>query len=260
MPPKDATVIARRLVAESYDRVAPAFADAADHHVYRLLAAPLIDEVSRAVDGGGTVLDVAAGSGAVGRGFPRSFSIDSSVEQLRHNRNGHPVQADGEHLPFRSGSFAAAVCGFGINHVASPEALVREMARVAPVVGVSTWLRPEAAYAPKRAVADVLARRSGAVRSEAGDVIDRLTDAVGSVKVITSLLHAAGLRTEVRIRTVEIPWPGTDAYLDYRLSMPTSAQVDDDDDLRSELRSAVAALPRDALTWRPRIIVGLGRP
>ncbi|MCA1845114.1 MAG: hypothetical protein LC792_18350, partial [Actinobacteria bacterium] len=42
-----------------------AFAESADQHVYRLLAAPLAEAVARAADpAAGAVLDVAAGSGA----------------------------------------------------------------------------------------------------------------------------------------------------------------------------------------------------
>ena len=58
---------------------------------------------------------------------------------------------------------------------------------------------------------------------------------------------------------VEIPWPGIDSYLDYRLSMPSTAQVIDDVELRAELRSALGSLPPDALTWRPTVIVAVGR-
>lgn len=250
----------RRLVAESYDRAASGFAEAADQHVYRLLAVPLVEAIaSMVVEHSGTVLDVAAGTGAVGRHFAQTVAVDVSVEQLRRNHGPQRVRADGERLPFRAGSFVAAVCGFGINHVANPAGLAREMARVAPVVGVSTWQRPEVPYAPKRAVFDVLARRSGSARSAAGELVDRYTDAVGSVDVVEAVLASAGLRTEVGVTAVEVPWPGVDAYLDYRLSMPSSAQVLDDAGLRAELRDALCSLPPEALIWRPGIIVGVGR-
>lgn len=250
----------RELVARSYDRAAPGFAEAADQYVYRLLARPLVDAVTRLVgEGSGRVLDVAAGTGAVGRHFARSVAVDVSVEQLRRNDGPRRVRADGEQVPFRDGSFVAAVCGFGINHVANPAGLVREMARVAPVVAVSTWQRPEPHYAPKLAVSRVLARRSGRTRSSAGELLDGYGDAVGSVDAIVAVLEGVGLRADVRITEVEIPWPGVDAYLDYRLSMPTSARVPDDASLRAELREALQQLPADSLSWRPEIIVGVGR-
>jgi ubiquinone/menaquinone biosynthesis C-methylase UbiE len=37
----------------------------------------------------------------------------------------------------------AAGCAFGINHFPDPAAAVAEMARVAPLVGLLTWARPE---------------------------------------------------------------------------------------------------------------------
>jgi SAM-dependent methyltransferase len=125
------------LAASCYDRAASRFAAAADQHVYRLLADPLVKALhDTAATRIGNVLDVAAGTGAVGRSFPEVVALDVSVEQLRHNPSARRVRADGRHLPFRDASCVAAVCGFGINHVADPAALISEMARVAPVVGV----------------------------------------------------------------------------------------------------------------------------
>src|SRR5579871_5268961 len=214
--------------AEAYDRAAPRFAASADYHVYRRLAAPLVDGVRAAADLTiGTVLDVAAGTGAVGRNVPRVVAADISLAQLRHNTALGRVRADGTRLPFPDDSFAAAVCGFGVNHVACPGELVREMARLAPVVGVSTWLRPEPPYRPKQAVEGVLARRAGRARSDVGELLDGYSDAVGSVGAVVGLLSGAGLTAHVEAVEVDIPWPGADAYLDYRLAMPTTAGVDD---------------------------------
>ena len=251
---------ARRLVAEGYDRAASRFADAADRHVYRRLAAPLVEEVGRrSGPSAGIVLDVAAGAGAVGRSFPRAVAVDFSLGQLRHNPAPWRVRADGERLPFRADSFAAAVCGFAVNHVAEPAALVGEMARVAPVVGVSTWQQPNVPYPPKQVVFDVLARRAGRSRSPVGELLDHYGDAVGSVDAIARLLQDAGLESQVDAVEVEIPWPGVDAYLDYRLAMPTSPSVSDDAALRAELWEALDALPPSALRRHPTIIVGVGR-
>jgi ubiquinone/menaquinone biosynthesis C-methylase UbiE len=250
----------RRLLVESYDRAAAEFANSADQHVYRLLAAPLVAAVARVADiNAGTVLDVAAGTGAVGRHFARPVAVDFSLGQLRHNDSRRRVQADAERLPFRDECFAAAVCGFGVNHFADPAALVREMARVSPVVGVSTWQRPEAPYAPKQAVYEVLTRRAGHARSAAGVLLDEYTASVGSVDAVASLLRSNGVRGTVQVAEVEVPWPGVDAYLDYRLSMPSSMQVLDDPGLRAELHDALGSLPAEALVWRPGIIVGVGR-
>jgi ubiquinone/menaquinone biosynthesis C-methylase UbiE len=251
---------AAELAARCYDQAAPGFAAAADQQVYRLLAAPLAQAITDVIgaDGIGPVLDVAAGTGAVGRYFSDVVAVDISHEQLRHNGAARRVRADGLHLPFHDGAFGCAVCGFGVNHVPEPATLVSELARVAPVVGLSTWQRPDVPYPPKQAVFDVLARRSGRARTDFGELLDRYTDAVGSVEAIDRLLRGAGLRAQVDALRVEIPWPGVDEYLSYRLSMPTSAGVTDPG-LRSELRDVLLALPPEALVWRPGIIVGVGR-
>lgn len=82
---------------------------------------------------------------------------------------------------------------------------------------------------------------------------------MGSVDSLGAMMRSAGVSAEVDVTDVEIPWPGIDAYLDYRLSMPSTAQVIDDVELRAELRRALGSLPPDALTWRPRVIVAVGR-
>ena len=63
--------------------------------------------------------------------------------------------------------------------------------RVAPVVGLLTWARPEEHYAPKQIVLDAVERHAGRFRTEAGDLIDEMTDATGSVVAVTGLLEGA---------------------------------------------------------------------
>lgn len=247
----------RQLVADSYSRVASSYADAADRHVYRWLAAPLADTVRPHLGNDDPpVLDVAAGTGAVGRHFTEVVSADLSLEQLRYGGAARPVVADGVRLPFADDTFAAAVSGFGINHLPDPGALTAEMARVARVVGVTTWRRPEIPYAPKQLVFEALQRRFGAVRSDAGEVFDRYTDAIGSVEAVAAAMPTA-LRHTVKVLEVEVPWPGVDAYLDYRLSMPTVRTIANDERVRDELRDAISALPPEDLRWRPGVIVGV---
>jgi hypothetical protein len=78
---------AKRLFAAAYDASAGGFARSADRLVYAYLARPL----ARALAGNpGPVLDVAAGSGALGRLLPAEVALDLSAAQLRHNPL-HPV-------------------------------------------------------------------------------------------------------------------------------------------------------------------------
>lgn len=250
----------RLLVAESYNRRAADYARAADRHVYVRLGRPLVAAIrSAGVKGDGLVLDIAAGSGAVGRHFERCVALDLSVGQLRRNRARQRVGADATRLPFRDGSFPAAVSGFGINHVGNPAMLVREMTRVAEVAAISTWALPEVPYRPKQVVNEVLARRVGHHRSAAGQMLDRIGATVGSAAAVERIMRFAGVEGDAWTVEVEVPWPGIDAYLDYRLTMPTAAAVDDDAGVREELRPALAALEADQLMWRPRLVIAVCR-
>jgi SAM-dependent methyltransferase len=247
----------KRMVTAAYDATAEGFAGAADRLVYRHLAGPLVDAVG-VVDG--PVLDVAAGSGAAGRRFTDAVALDLSMGQLRHNPAPRRVLADAERLPFRHNSFGAAVSVFGINHFPDPGSAVAEMARVAPVVAVATWARPERPFAPKQVVGDVLARHAGRTRSPVGEVVDALSEQVGSIEAVTALLSGAGLEPAVEQATVVVPWPGIEAFLDYRLSMASTAGlVADAETLRREATAALEALPDGELEWHAVLIVGVGR-
>jgi SAM-dependent methyltransferase len=248
---------AKRLFAEAYDASASGFAASADRLVYAYLARPL----ARVLAGtGGPVLDVAAGSGALGRLLPAAVALDLSAAQLRHNPLAARLQGDAERLPFRDGSFAAAGCAFGINHFPDPGAALAEMARVAPLVGVLTWTRPEPPYRPKQAVLEVVARRAGADRTLAGRLADELGERVGSPAAVRSLLEGAGLEADVAEVEVDLPWPGAAAFVDYRLAtVGVAGLVDDLAAVRREAIAAVAALPPDTLPWTPRLVLGVGR-
>ena len=248
---------AKSLIATSYDRAAADFAGYADKLVYRFLAEPL---AARLRDVEGRVLDVAGGTGALARMFEESIATDIAPRQLVHNPVELKVAADAERLPFRSDSFGAAACAFGINHFPEAPTAVREMARVAPVVGLVTWARPDEPFAPKQIVLDAVERRAGRSRTEAGDLIEDMTNATGSTDAITALLAAANLEHHVEEVVVEVPWPGAEAFVDYRMSMTgVTAFVDDLSAARSEAITAINALPEGELRWSPRLIVGVGR-
>lgn len=249
----------RTRVAQAYQRSAGAFARAADPLLYRILAEPLVEAV-RAVPGGrlGPVLDVAAGAGAFGRAFADVVALDVAAGQLVENPARRRVIGDVESLPFRSDSFAVAGCAFGINHLLDPGCAVVEMARVAPVVAVSTWLRPDRPFAPKRAVEVALERQVGSGRTELGGVLDGIIERIGSVGAVARLFDAAGLDADVIATQVEIPWPGVDSFVDYRVGMPTTPDPTDLDALRDAVARALAGWSTEALTWRPGLIVAVG--
>lgn len=258
MSPSRSRLVKHEL-ASAYDSAAPAFADDAGPLVYARLNRPLADALARVR---GRILDVAAGSGALGPLLRETVALDISSGQLAHNPTALRVRGDAERLPFCDGAFAAAGCAFGINHFPDPVAAIAEMARVAPVVGLLTWVRPEPPYAPKQIVNDALARWAGRARSDVGALLDDLGNAVGSVEAIGGLLRGAGLRCDAWVIEVDVPWSGVDAWLAYRLGIPSAAGLVSDDDhihVRREVAAAIAALSPAELRWRARLVFGLGQ-
>lgn len=249
----------KHLIAEDYEQSAEGYAQWAERCVYRFLAPVLADAVRRAgVDG--TVLDVASGTGAVARLLTDAVAADIAHAQLTRNPATRRVRADAERLPFRDDAFAGCTCAFGIHHFPDPALAVAEMARVAPLVAITTWARPEIPYAPKRIVLDAIERQAGVARTRAARLADRLADGVGSVDAVGDLLVQAGLRERVRAVEAEVPWPGTEAFIRYRLSLMGAATlVRDLRALRREVEERIAALDRDDLVWRPRVVLGVGR-
>ena len=244
-------------IAEDYDRTAAGYANHAEPLVFRHLARPLVDALAH-LDG--PVLDVASGTGALGRRLRDVVAVDLSPGQLRHNPLPRRVLGDAEQLPFRDDAYVAAGCAFGVNHWPRPAAGVAEMARVAPLVGLLTWQRPEQPYAPKQVVLDALAEHTGRNRTDAAVEVDGMTDAVGSEAAVADLLRGAGLDPDVRTVAVEVPWPGPAAFVDYRLAvLGVTALLDDLDGFRGDVIARLDALPAEARRWQPQLVLGLGR-
>ena len=84
---------------------------------------------------GSTVLDLACGTGDLGRiagrrGY-RTVGADLSWGMLAARRSGQPVvQADVLELPFRDGAFDGIVCGYALRNFTDLAASLREAARV----------------------------------------------------------------------------------------------------------------------------------
>lgn len=58
---------------------------------------------------------------------------------------------------------------------------------------------------------------------------------------------------------VLVPWPGIEAFLDYRLSMASAAGLVSDTAALRRDAAALAALPERQLDWHAALIVGVGR-
>jgi ubiquinone/menaquinone biosynthesis C-methylase UbiE len=248
----------KSLIAAAYDADADGFSAHADRLVYTRVAEPLARELRQFA---GPVLDVAAGTGALGRALGVAVAVDISHGQLVHNPTAMKVQADAEQLPFQDDSFGAAGCAFGINHFPDAARAVAEMARVARVVGLVTWERPErSAFAPKQIVSDVIAAHAGVSKTPSGQEIDHLSEEVGSERAVAELLLGSGLTSTITTVEVEIPWPGTEPFVDYRMSMIGAARLlSDVGPARTQAIATINGLDSSALTWRPRVVLGVGR-
>jgi SAM-dependent methyltransferase len=247
----------KSLIAAGYNADADGFSAHADRLIYTRVTAPLARELKRFP---GPTVDVAAGTGALGRALGEVVAVDISHGQLLHNPTARKVRADAERLPFQDDSFGVAGCAFGINHFPAAARAVAEMARVARVVGLITWERPERrGFAPKEIVSDVVAARAGVPKTPSGLEIDRMTENVGSQRAVAELLLASGLTTTVTTSEVEIPWPGTEPFVDYRLSMIGAARLlSDVGSARKEAITAINELDPSELRWRPRVVLGIG--
>jgi ubiquinone/menaquinone biosynthesis C-methylase UbiE len=246
------------MFADAYDANADHYCQHAERLVYRHLARPLAAALIPAV---GPVLDVAGGTGAFGRQVGAVAALDISARQLDHHPARMRVRGDAERLPFAADTFAVAGCAFGINHFPDAAMAVREMARVAPVVGVITWKHPESRpYLPRQAVEATVRRRFSAADAGSARVAEELSNRTGSVTAVRALLTDAGLVAHVQEVTVHVPWPGPSAFVDYRLGLtdvvPANAARAE---IHREAVAAVAALDPDAFTWCPRLVLGVGR-
>jgi SAM-dependent methyltransferase len=202
----------------------------------------------------GPILDVAAGTGAFGRLVDADAALDIAARPLRHHPAGWRIHGDAERLPFADDAFAGVGCSFGINHFPDPAAAVREMARVAPVVGLLNWRRPECRpYAPRQVVESLVRPRTCA----AGRIAEELGVNTGSVEAVRALLVGAGLQASVREVVVDVPWPGSGPFVDYRLGLSIGIAAMKEQ-IRWEAVAAIAELDPAALVWRPTLVLGVG--
>ncbi len=117
---------------------------------------------------GRRVLDVGAGTGAAGRaalaaGAAEAVAVDTSFGMLAHRASTRPaaVVGDALGLPFAASAFGAAVAAFSLNHVTSPAAGLREMARVTRPGGaiLAATYAADDTHKVKEAVQQALAAR-----------------------------------------------------------------------------------------------------
>ena len=133
--------------------------------VYDRLARVLVDRSPVPLEGG-RILDVGAGTGAASRaaraaGAAAVVAVDAAFGMLAHESAGRPpaVAGDARALPFGPSTFDATVAAFSLNHLTSPAAGLREMARVTRVGGavLASSYAADDSHPVKAAVTDALA-------------------------------------------------------------------------------------------------------
>jgi len=121
-------------------------------HITRQAVEPLLDAVE--VKAGSVFLDIATGPGytagaAQARGAIAT-GVDFSARMIDEASRNYPTalfyEGDAEHLVFPSGFFDAAVCPFGLLHMADPDKAISEACRILRPGGkfaFTVWAPPE---------------------------------------------------------------------------------------------------------------------
>ena len=141
-------VLSRQELAQSYDDAAPGWSRTLDRlgfpRAYKNLLRRVLQEGLPGVSPG-RVLDCGVGTGALADALaavsPASFALDAidisprmlELAERRFRRNGIDArlhQADVRRLPFEDGSFDFAMSAHLLEHLADPDAALREMRRV----------------------------------------------------------------------------------------------------------------------------------
>ncbi|MBA2279896.1 MAG: methyltransferase domain-containing protein [Acidimicrobiia bacterium] len=182
-----------------------------------------------AVEGGGAVLDVGCGLGEDVRALgSMAVGLDPSWTMLTgaHPRGGRFVRGDGAALPFATAALAGVRADRVLQHVADPEAVAAEMARVVAPGGVVAVIDPDQATLQvlgpdPRLAADVVRFRAtvgirhGFLAARMHEVLDGVGVATDGIERFTVDLtdpdEAFGIPTWGRVLVEAGWWDGRDA-------------------------------------------------
>ena len=185
--------------------------------VYDRLATVLIER-SPVPLAGGRVLDVGAGTGAASRaalaaGAAKAVAVDAAFGMLAHQATARPpaVVGDALALPFAESAFDATVAAFSLNHLRSPAAGLREMARVTlsggAILGASyAW---DDTHPVKEAVREALTASGWAPEPWYTSLGIEAIPLLATPEGFADAAREAGLGAKVDV--VRVPFPELDA-------------------------------------------------
>jgi SAM-dependent methyltransferase len=185
--------------------------------IYDVLAEVLIAHSPVALDGG-RVLDVGAGTGAASRaaraaGAAEVVAVDAAVGMVAHSGPaGRPaVVGDALALPFAQSTFHAAVAAFSLNHLTSPVAGLREMARVTRRGGavLAATYAADDTHPVKEVVNAALVARGWVPEPWYTAMQSDAIPLLATPEACRDAAIAAGL--DARVEAVRVPFPGLDA-------------------------------------------------
>lgn len=210
---------------------------------------------------GVAALDVGAGTGAASRallaaGASSVVAVDAAPGMLAFDAARRPsaVVADALALPFADATFDLTIAAFSFNHLAVPEAALREAVRVTRRRGailVSAYANDDA-HPVKRAVEGALAARGWSApawyRMVQSHAVPRLATLEGCRRV------ARGAGVQAQATSIRVPMPdlGAAELVAWRLGMaqhaPFVASLPSDADREAVAHDATARLGAD---WPP---------
>lgn len=230
-------------VDRAFTQQAPAFEDPEFNQLFTVDSEWLFARLELEPDD--VVLDVAAGTGHVARGFaPRVrtvVAVDATAAMLERGwieakraalRNVLFMQADAAALPFVDGSFDVVVSRFALHHFEDPAVQVAEMSRV---------LRPGG----RLAVADLICDPDPAI-AETQNRLERLRDPSHTRMLALDELAELVGGTDVEFRDVE---RSLDAWLIQTRTSPEAAA-----EIRAALHADLEGGPPTG--FRPRQVGG----
>lgn len=244
-----------RAIAAAYDVTGGSWERGAGR-VYNHLADVVVDLSPVSVDGR-LVLDVGAGTGAASRAIARRggrvIAVDAARGVLADRRRDRPPAAiaDALALPLQSRVVGGFVAAFSLNHAARPEVALVEARRVcrpgSPIV-VATYAEDDG-HPAKAAVLAALHAHGWEPPAWYGALQKHIAPLLSSVESARAVCASAGLRADVLLRRVPMPWLGPGDLVDWRLGMAQHAPFVDQ--LPAPDRAALRAAARRELGSDP---------